>query len=157
MSYQYKTGVPRAQGMLVPPRIDEYVSEDNTVRAIDAYVESLDVAQLGFQHTVGGGGAGQPPYAPATLLKLYLWQIPTDFVVTLFDSLSSMSREYEELLFILKTNLWLIWRSKRCLPPLIVRITSGVSRLIFRARPPTNSCGKMVTPLSNLWLHVLPR
>jgi transposase len=59
--------------MLLPPRVDEYVSEDNTVRAIDAYVESLDMAQLGFQHTVGGGGAGQPPYAPATLLKLYLW------------------------------------------------------------------------------------
>jgi len=59
--------------MLLPPRIDEYVSEENTVRAIDAYVESLDMAQLGFQHTVGGGGAGQPPYAPTTLLKLYLW------------------------------------------------------------------------------------
>jgi transposase len=73
MSYQYKTGIPREQGMLLPPRVDEYVSEDNTVRAIDAYVESLDLAQLGFQHTVGGGGAGQPPYAPETLLKLYIW------------------------------------------------------------------------------------
>jgi transposase len=59
--------------MLLPPRIDDYVSEDNTVRAIDAYVKSLDMAQLGFQHTVGGGGAGQPPYAPGTLLKLYIW------------------------------------------------------------------------------------
>jgi len=73
MSYQYKTGIPREQGMLLPPRVDEYVSEDNTVRAIDAYVESLNMAQLGFQHTVGGGGAGQPPYAPGTLLKLYIW------------------------------------------------------------------------------------
>lgn len=73
MSYQYKIGIPREQGMLLPPRIDEYVSEENTVRAIDAYVESLDMAQLGFQHTAGGGGAGQPPYAPTTLLKLYLW------------------------------------------------------------------------------------
>ncbi len=73
MSYQYKTEALREQGMLLPPRLDEYVSEDNTVRAIDAYVESLDMAQLGFQHTVGGGGSGQPPYAPTTLLKLSLW------------------------------------------------------------------------------------
>jgi transposase len=73
MSYQYKIGVPREQGMLLPPRVDEFVSDDNAVRAIDAYVESLDLAQLGFQHTVGGGGAGQPPFAPGTLLKLYMW------------------------------------------------------------------------------------
>jgi transposase len=73
MSYQYKTGVPREQGILLPASLDEYVSETNTVRAIDAYVESLDMAQLGFQHTVGGGGAGHPPYAPGMLLKLYLW------------------------------------------------------------------------------------
>jgi len=73
MSYQYKTGIPREQGMLLPPRVDEYVAEDNAVRAIDAYVESVDLAQLGFQHTVGGGGAGQPPFAPGTLLKLYVW------------------------------------------------------------------------------------
>jgi transposase len=73
MSYQYKTGVPREQGILLPPRVDEFVSDDNAVRAIEAYVESLDLAQLGFQHTIGGGGSGQPPFAPGTLLKLYLW------------------------------------------------------------------------------------
>jgi transposase len=59
--------------MLLPPRIEDYVSAENTVRAIDAYVESLNLAHLGFQPTVGGGGAGQPPYAPGMLLKLYLW------------------------------------------------------------------------------------
>lgn len=73
MSRQYKVGVPREQGMLLPPRIDEYISADNTVRAIDAYVDSLNLVQVGFQHTVGGGGAGQPPYAPGMLLRLYLW------------------------------------------------------------------------------------
>lgn len=73
MSYQYKAGISREQGMLLPPRVDEYVSEENTVRAIDASVESLDLGQLGFQYTVGGGGAGQPPFAPGTLLKLYMW------------------------------------------------------------------------------------
>jgi transposase len=70
---QYKTGYDRRQGMLLPPRIDEYVDENNPVRAIDAYVETLDMAQLGFTKTGGGLTAGQPPYAPAMLLKLYLW------------------------------------------------------------------------------------
>jgi len=69
----YKTGYDRRQGMLLPARIDEYVDESNSVRAIDAYVETLDMAQLGFTKTVGGLTAGQPPYSPGTLLKLYLW------------------------------------------------------------------------------------
>lgn len=70
---QYKIGYDRQQGMLLPPRIDEYVDESNAVRAIDAYVETLEMAQLGFTKTEGGVTAGQPPYAPGTVLKLYLW------------------------------------------------------------------------------------
>jgi transposase len=69
----FKTGVSREQGRLLPPRIDDYVGRDNPVRAIDAYVGSLDLAELGFRHADGGGGAGQPPYDPADLLKLYLY------------------------------------------------------------------------------------
>jgi transposase len=70
---QYKVGYDRQQGMLLPPRLDEYVDESNAVRAIDAYVETLDMEQLGFTKTGGGLTAGQPPYAPGTVLKLYLW------------------------------------------------------------------------------------
>jgi transposase len=53
--------------------MDDYVALDNPVRAIDAYVGSLDLAKLGFQHVNDAGGAGQPPYDPADLLKLYLY------------------------------------------------------------------------------------
>jgi transposase len=59
--------------MLLPPRVEEYVGEDNAVRAIDAYVESLDLEGLGFQHAAGSFSAGQPSYAPQALLKLYLY------------------------------------------------------------------------------------
>lgn len=69
----YKAGQPRGQGMLLPPCIDDYVAEGNPVRAIDAYVESLDLAELGFQNTAPGLCAGQPPFPPALLLKLYLY------------------------------------------------------------------------------------
>src|SRR5882757_3014064 len=69
----YKNGICREQASLLPPRMDDYVGLDNPVRAIDAYVRSLDMAGLGFKHGKGGGGAGQPPYDPADLLKLYLY------------------------------------------------------------------------------------
>src|SRR3954453_1769255 len=69
----YKSGVCREQASLLPPRMDDYVGLDNPVRAIDAYVRSLDLAGLGFKHSKGGDRAGQPPYDPADLLKLYLY------------------------------------------------------------------------------------
>jgi transposase len=43
------------------------------VRAIEAYVCALDLEKLGFRHAGLGGGAGQPAYDPADLLKLYLY------------------------------------------------------------------------------------
>ncbi len=59
--------------MLFPHRIDDYVGENNPVRVIDAYVETLDLDELGFQHAKPVITAGQPPYNPAAFLKLYLY------------------------------------------------------------------------------------
>ena len=61
--------------MLLPPSIEDYIGKDNPVRAIDAYVGSLDLSQMDFQHTQEGTGmgAGQPPIPPGALLKLYLY------------------------------------------------------------------------------------
>jgi transposase len=74
MTYRiFKVGQSREQGSFLPPRIEDYVAADNPVRAIEAYVCALDFAALGFRHTAGDGGAGQPPYDPAALLKLYLY------------------------------------------------------------------------------------
>ena len=69
----YKTGASREQIQLLPARIEDYVDADNAVRAIDAYVGSLDLKALGFCHAGGGGGPGQPAYDPADHLKLYLY------------------------------------------------------------------------------------
>jgi transposase/Holliday junction resolvase-like predicted endonuclease len=59
--------------MLLPPRVEEYVTEENAVRAIDVYVNSLDMESMGFRNTTGGLRPGQPAYPPAALLKLYLY------------------------------------------------------------------------------------
>jgi len=52
--------------------LDEQVSADNPVRLIDAFIDKLELQKLGFINTVHKS-EGRPPYAPAVLLKLYLY------------------------------------------------------------------------------------
>jgi transposase len=52
--------------------LDEMVGPDRLVRVVDAWIQSLDVAALGFEKAVALG-RGAPPYDPADLLALYLW------------------------------------------------------------------------------------
>jgi transposase len=56
----------------LPRRIEDFVGADNPVRAIDAYVATLDLAALGFVNAGGALRCGQPAFAPAALLKLYI-------------------------------------------------------------------------------------
>jgi len=69
----YKTGTNRRQAQLLPARIEDYVGRNNAVRAIDAYVGSLDPAKLKCAHAQRVAGADEPPYGPADLLKLHLY------------------------------------------------------------------------------------
>lgn len=70
----FKPGESRHQACLLPPRVEDYVGPDNPVRAIESFVCALDLAKLGFRHADRGlDEAGQPPYDPADLLKLYLY------------------------------------------------------------------------------------
>ena len=68
----YKTGIDRTQINLFPICIDESISQDNVVRVLDAFVEWLDLASLGFQHTTDNL-KGTSVYPPSMLLKLYLY------------------------------------------------------------------------------------
>ena len=70
---RYQEVQSRSQVMLLPPCLDDYVSDHNPVRAIDAFVDTLDLKGLGFKHTEERCGAGQPAFDPALLLKLYLY------------------------------------------------------------------------------------
>src|ERR1700704_2271280 len=72
-NHAFKTGESREQACLLPPRIEDYVGPDNPVRAIDSFVNVLDLAKLGFRHADRRAGVGQPPYDPSDLLKLYLY------------------------------------------------------------------------------------
>ncbi len=65
-------GHDRCQMLLLPEAVDDYVGADNPVRFIDAFVDGLDLAALGFIGTVPKA-TGRPGYAPADLLKLYIY------------------------------------------------------------------------------------
>jgi transposase len=72
MGRRYKQGTARGYEARLPRRIEDFVGADNPVRAIDAYVDTLDLAALGFVNAGGPLRCGQPAFAPAALLKLYI-------------------------------------------------------------------------------------
>ncbi len=66
------TGHDRSQTLLLPESLDDYVGPDNPVRFIDAFVDELDLAAAGFARSKAKA-TGRPGYAPADLLKLYVY------------------------------------------------------------------------------------
>src|SRR6202008_4411396 len=69
---RFVEGVARDQGGLFPAHLDDFIGEDNPVRAVDVFVEMLDLRGLGFS-TVHPSATGRPGYHPAVLLKLYVY------------------------------------------------------------------------------------
>jgi transposase len=66
----YKTG-NRYQNSLIPLNIEQYVSEDDPVRAYDAFIELIDLKELGFEEK--SRKTGRNPYDPKAMLKLLVY------------------------------------------------------------------------------------
>lgn len=69
---KFKSGVDRHQSSFLPPRVEDYVGSNSMVRLIELFVRGHNLIALGFQFP-RLEGAGQPPYHPEDLLKLYLY------------------------------------------------------------------------------------
>jgi len=65
-------GHDRSQTLLLPESLDDYVSPENPVRFIEAFVDGLDLTAAGFNR-VAAKPTGRPGYAPSDLLKLYIY------------------------------------------------------------------------------------
>jgi transposase len=65
-------GQDRVQSFLLPESLEDFVNEDNPVRVIDAFVDELDLARLGFE-SVQPQTTGRPAYHPSVLLKIYIY------------------------------------------------------------------------------------
>ena len=68
----HRTGLARSQTLLFPETLDDYISAENPVRFLDAFVAGLDLHGLGFAKAIPEP-TGRPPYHPADLLRLYLY------------------------------------------------------------------------------------
>ena len=62
----------KAEIIMLPGCLDDYITDNNSVRVIEAYINSLDLAALGFSRQQPNTTEG-PMYDPKDLLKLYLY------------------------------------------------------------------------------------
>ena len=69
---KYIEGRDRKQYSMLPELIEDYVSENSPVRVIDAFVDALDMGELGFIRSVANH-TGRPPYDPRVLLKIFIY------------------------------------------------------------------------------------
>lgn len=100
---RYITGENRHQTVLLPPSLDEYVDEENPVRAVDVFVDELDLAELGFERT-SAAATGRPGYHPSTMLKIYIYGY-----LNRIQSSRRLERES-------RRNLELMWLTERLSP-----------------------------------------
>src|SRR5271169_812074 len=100
---RFVVGEDRNQSTLFPERLEDYLAEDNPVRAIDVFVDELDLAGLGFGG-VEPETTGRPAYHPATLLKIYVYGY-----LNRVQSSRRLERETQR-------NLELIWLTGRLMP-----------------------------------------
>ena len=68
----YINGLDRNQVQMINASLDDFIAQDNPVRVIDAYVNSLDLKKLGFI-VYDGNNKGQAPYRCSDLLKLHIY------------------------------------------------------------------------------------
>src|SRR5262252_5558923 len=69
---RFVEGADRGQSTLLPECLDDWIDENNPVRVIDAFVEALNLGELGFAG-VEPETTGRPAYHPSVLLKLYIY------------------------------------------------------------------------------------
>ncbi|MGV0998885.1 MAG: IS1182 family transposase [Fluviibacter sp.] len=65
-------GDSKSQITLLPPCLDDYISQDNPIRVVEVFIDGLDLVGLGFSGATPAI-TGRPSYHPAVLLKLYLY------------------------------------------------------------------------------------
>jgi transposase len=65
-------GEDRYQSTLLPQMLDDYIAEDNPVRVVEAFIDELDLRELGFSG-VDPSETGRPGYHPSILLKIYVY------------------------------------------------------------------------------------
>ena len=69
---RFVEGADRGQSTLLPECLDDWIDAANPVRAIDVFVERLDLGGFGFAG-VEPEATERPSYHPSVLLKVYIY------------------------------------------------------------------------------------
>ena len=96
-------GEHRGQGTLLPESLDDYVSDTNSVRVVDVFVDELNLVSLGFDGAIPAD-TGRPAYHPAILLKIYIYGY-----LNRIQSSRRLEREAQR-------NVELMWLTGRLMP-----------------------------------------
>ncbi len=96
-------GENRFQSTLFPESLEDYIAADNAIRVVDAFVDKLDLKQLGFDRAEPSV-TGRPGYQPATMLKIYVYGY-----LNRIHSSRRLERESHR-------NVELIWLTGRLMP-----------------------------------------
>jgi transposase len=98
----YRNGQDREQVILFPESIDDYIPETHVVRAYDAFVDTLDLSEMGIE--LNPQKVGNSQYNPRLMLKLLLFGYSYGI---------SSSRKLERETY---NNLAFIWLMKNLKP-----------------------------------------
>jgi transposase len=96
-------GENRFQSTLFPESLEDYIAEDNSIRVVDAFVDKLNLKELGFDRAEPSD-TGRPGYLPATMLKIYIYGY-----LNRIQSSRRLERESYR-------NVELIWLTGRLMP-----------------------------------------
>ncbi len=96
-------GENRFQSTLFPESLEDYIAEDNAIRIVDAFVNKLDLKELGFEGAEPSE-TGRPGYQPAVMLKIYIYGY-----LNRIHSSRRLERESHR-------NVELIWLTGRLMP-----------------------------------------
>jgi transposase len=99
----YISGASRREVLLLPECLEDFIGAENETRVIDAFVDRLDMVSVGLEQSESAC-TGRPGYAPADLLKLWLWGY-----VNRVTSSRKLERECSR-------NLEVLWLMRRLRP-----------------------------------------
>src|SRR5665647_2631295 len=100
---RFVEGADRGQSTLLPECLEDWIDAENPVRAIDAFVDALDLRDLGFDG-IDPAATGRPGFHPSVLLKLYIYGY-----LNRVQSSRRLEREAGR-------NLELLWLLRRLVP-----------------------------------------
>jgi transposase len=149
---RFVEGEDRRQGVLLPEYLDDYVSEENPVRVIEVFVDSLDLGALGFSGVVPEA-TGRPAYHPGLLLKIYVYGY-----INQIASSRRLEREAQR-------NVEMMWLTERLAPDFKtiadfrkdngLAIRAACAQFIFLCRQ-LNLFVHAVAAIDAKWVRMLP-